>query len=224
MSKTARTIIFLVYLIGLTGLEWGAAFSGSRFMRKHWMLAYKLLVALSWMTVVVEMTGFLLLVRHLPNHGMYNVWSIVETGILFYIQYLTAVSRWAKRVLVISLAILLVGGAIFYIKWPKVIDTSLQLELFTLFVQLVATCAALIDILQNMSDKLLSAQPAFWLNIGMLFYICIFILIHILGIYSKASASQVFYFFSLAANFFMYSGFIACFRTLRRQDSKVLLE
>jgi hypothetical protein len=45
---------------------------------------------------------------------------------------------------------------------------------------------------------------------------------NILGIYSAEIASQAYVFFSLAANIFMYGGFIACFRTLRRQDSMVL--
>ena len=215
-------IIFLTYLVGLFGLEWGAAFTGSRFMRKHWVLAYKLLVALSWMTVAVEMTGLFFLVRHLSNHGMYNVWGIVETGMIFYIQYLTAVNGWAKRLLIVLLMTFLATAAIGYIIWPAYVATGVRLELFTLFVQLIGTCAALIDILQNMSDKLLSAQPAFWLNTGMLFYICIFILIHILGAYARETAGKYFMIFSLVANFFMYVGFIACFRTLRRQDSEVL--
>jgi len=222
MLKITGIIIFLIYCVGLTGLEWAAAIIGSRYRRRSWAPAYQLLVVLSWVTVVVEMIGFSLFILHIPSYWMYNVWAIVETGTIFYIQFLTAVNGWAKRALMGLLLILPVGSVICYIVWPVYVKENMPLMLFTLFVQLIGTCAVLIDILQNMSDKLLSEQPAFWLNTGILFYVCIFTLDHILGIYSAESASRYFVFFSLAANTFMYGGFIACFRTLRRQDRKVL--
>jgi hypothetical protein len=207
----------------LVGLEWAAAIVGQRCKRTTWQDAYKWLVILCWVTVVVETTGNTLTLLRIKHNIFYNVWGYLETGGIIFIQLRLLMHTWAKRLLIAMLIVLTAGTGINYIWGPSIYELNLPFQLFTLFIQLIATCAALIDFLGgNTSDKPLSAQPAFWLNAGMLFYCSVFILVYIAGIFFTSSDRHQFGYYFLAciiiANIFMYGGFIACFITLKRQS------
>jgi hypothetical protein len=156
----------------------------------------------------------------------YNVWAYFETGGIICIQLRLLTHRWAKRLLTAMFIILTVGAAINYVWGPPLAGSNMPFLLFTIFIQMIATSVALIDVLGNTSDKPLSAQPAFWLNAGMLFYGSVFILIYIAQLFSRSFKHFGWYFIacSMIANTFMYGGFIACFITLRRQDRKKIFD
>lgn len=218
MNRVVAIILALSYMFYTLGIEWAAAIIGWRYMRKSWAPAYKWLVALAWVTCAVEMVTTVCMFCHINYDPLYNVFALVETGALLYIQFLLATRRTAARLLMALLGLLVVGTATCFIVWPTVDSLHLRYIVFNMFVQLVGVCVALIDILQVSTEKLLSRQPAFWLNIGLLFYCSIFIIIHIVGIWSVREAGDNFIWFSLVGNTFMYFGYIACFRTLRKEE------
>ncbi|MDO6430166.1 hypothetical protein Q4E93_06195 [Flavitalea sp. BT771] len=214
-----RLVVYLTYTVYLLGIEWAAAIIGQRNRRAAWQDAYKWLVVLCWATVVVETSDQFAIPLHIKAHSLYNIWAYCETGGIVYIQLRLLSRRWAKRLLTAMLIVLTLGSAANYIWGPPLNDLNPSFQLFTMFIQLITTCAALIDILVNTSDTPLSAQPAFWLSAGMLFYCSIFTLIYIAEIFFRSAALVGWYFMacSTVANAFMYGGFIACFVTLKRQ-------
>jgi hypothetical protein len=216
-----RLVMFLIYTVYLLGIEWGAAIVGQRCKRSTWQDAYKWLVILCWVTAVEETTSTCLMFLRVDHDIILNVWAYFETGGIIFIQLQLLTNRWAKRLLITLLFVLTAGTGINYIWGPPMNDFNPRFQLFTLFIQLITTCAALIDILgEKTSDKSLSAQPVFWLDVGMLFFCSIFMLIYIIGMFSKIPGSFGWFILacSTVANTFMYGGFIATFKTLRRQD------
>jgi len=212
-------LFYILYTNSLLALECITAILGYRWMRKDWASAYKLLVALSCVTVAVEISAACCIPLHLNFERIYNVWSFVETGTILVIQFLAVTHTWLRCLLMLLLAVLAAGTVAGYRLLPEFTQLNFPVMLFSLFVQLIGSCAALADVLLGTSDRPLSAQPDFWLATGMLFYCCIFIAGHILRVYDTGIAARRFYtFFIIVANIFMYGGFIACFRTLRRQD------
>ena len=205
----------------LNALECVAAIMGYRWMRKDWAPAHKLLVALSCVTVGVELSVDCCIFLHINFERIYNVWSFVETGTILFIQFLAVKHAWLRRLLILLLVVLAAGTVVCYRFVPVFEQLNFPVMLFSLFVQLIGSCVALIDVLLGTSDRPLSAQPDFWLATGMLFYCCIFIAGHILKVYTTGIAAGRFYsFFIIVANIFMYGGFIACFKALRREDGR----
>jgi len=202
------------------GIEWAAAIVGQRSKRAAWQDAYKWLVILCWVTVAVEMTDHCFILLRIKHFVIYNIWGYFETGGIIFIQLRLLTYKWPKRLLIAMLVMLTAGTAINYIWGPPINDLNAQFQLFTMFIQLITTCAALIDVLGSTSDNPLSVQPAFWLNAGMLFYCSIFTLDYIAAIFFKYPSTMGWFFLacSIIANTFMYGGFIATFKTLRRQD------
>jgi hypothetical protein len=211
--------VFLLYLLYVVAIEWTAAIVGQRCKRAVWQDAYKWLVVFCWVTAIFETTCDGCYMLGIGYNGAYNVWAYFETGGIIYIQLRLLMHRWAKRLLTVMFIMLTAGAAINYIWGPPLAESNIPLLLFTLFIQMIAACAALIDILVSASDKSLSAQPAFWLNAGMVFYGSIFILTYVAQLFSRSIKDFGWYFIacSLVANTCMYGGFIAAFITLKKQ-------
>jgi hypothetical protein len=205
----------LIYFVYLQGLYLTCALTGCFLVRRNWPLSCKLLVALSCVTLVVELVAMYCFFRRINYANLYNAWAYVEVGTIIYIQFRAAAHTWAKRLLILLLVTLTATTVAFYLLLPAFPRLSGHFLMFFLFLQLIATCAALVDILQDTSDRRLSAQPAAWLATGMLFYSSIFLVLHIWGFFFTNEANKYFYIFSFAANTCMYSGFIAAFNTLR---------
>jgi hypothetical protein len=195
---------------------------GYRWMRKDWAPAHKLLVALSCVTAAVEIVVACCVLLHINFERIYNVWGFVETGTILFIQFLAGAHTWLRRLLILLLVILAAGTVVGYRWVPEFAQVNFPVLLFSLFVQLIGSCVALTDVLLGTSDRPLSVQPDFWLATGMLFYCCIFIAGHILMVYAAAgmTVNRLYNFFIIGANIFMYGGFIACFKALRREDRR----
>jgi hypothetical protein len=205
----------LLYQIYLHTLYLSCAITGCILVRSNWPLSYKLLVALSCVTVVEEAVAAYSYFRHISYTAIYNAWAYVEVGTIIYIQLREVAHTWAKRLLIFLLVLLSVATVALYLLMPAYPQLNGQFLLFFLFLQLIATCAALVDILQGTSDTPLSARPAAWLATGMLFYSSVFLVLHIWGFFFPREAVSYFYIFSAVANVFMYGGFIAAFIKLR---------
>jgi hypothetical protein len=215
-------IYFLIYLVYLQALYLSCALTGCFLLRRNWPLSYKLLVALSCVTLVVELVAMCWALWHINYTGLYNAWAYVEVGAIIYIQLREVVHAWAKRLLIFLLVLLSVTAVGLYLLLPAFPRLNGHFLLFFLFIQLIAACAVLVDILQGTSDSRLSVQPAVWLATGMLFYSSIFLVLHIWGFFLPNEANKYFGIFSSAANTCMYGGFIAAFITLRRRESIAL--
>ncbi|MDO6430167.1 hypothetical protein Q4E93_06200 [Flavitalea sp. BT771] len=215
-----RVILYLVYTVYCLGFEWAAAIVGQRCKRAAWQDAYKWLVILCWVTVVVEMTDHCFILLRVQHHIFYNIWGYFETGGIIFIQRRLLKQQWTKHLLTAMLILLTIGTAANYVWGPPLNDLNPPFQLFTLFIQLIGTCAALIDILGDKTTAVpLSAQPAFWMNAGMLFYCSVFVLNYIFLLFFRSPGPIGWFFLvcSLIANTFMYGGFIACFLTLKKQ-------
>lgn len=209
------SVFFLIYCYYLLALYFTCALTGCFLVRRNWALSYKLLVALSCVTAVEETLATYSFFRHINYVGVYNAWAYVEAGTIIYIQLREVTHTWAKRLLILMLMLLSVATIALYLLMPAHPRLNGHFLLFFLFLQLIATCVALVDILQSTSDTRLSARPAAWLATGMLFYSSIFLVLHIWGFFLPREAVRYYYIFSYAANTCMYSGFIAAFITLR---------
>ena len=214
--------MYLIYTLYLLGIEWAAAIVGQRCKRATWQDPYKWLIMLCWVTAIIETLDNCFILLRIKHHIIYNVWAYFETGGIICIQLRLLMYKWAKHLFRAMLIILTLGTMINYIWGPPMNDFNSPFQLFTLFIQLITTCAALIDLLGSTSDKPLSAQPAFWLNAGMLFYCSIFMLHYIAAIFFRSQGLIGWFFLacSTIGNTFMYGGFIACFRTLRGEDRR----
>jgi len=208
-------VYLLIYLVYLQGLYLSCALTACFLLRRNWPFSYKLLAVLSCVTLAVELVVMCCFFRRIDYFGIYNVWAYVEVGTIIYIQFRQAAHTWAKRLLILLLVVLTATTVALHLLLPAFPRLSGHFLMFFLFFQLIATCAALVDILQGTSDRQLSAQPGLWLATGMLFYSSLFLVLHIWGFFFTNEANKYFYIFSFVANTFMYGGFIAAFITLR---------
>jgi hypothetical protein len=216
-----RLIIFIIYNLYILGIEWGAAIVGQRYKRPAWPRSYKWLVVLCWVTGVVETASLGALLMRVQFSVVHNIWGYVETGTIVFIQLRELTHAVTRRLQWIILVVLTVGTGIYFIRGPLLSGMNLSFLLFTLFIQLIAACIVIIDILISTSDRPPFVQPAFWLAIGMLFFSAIFSVIYIMEKFIIGEVRVVPYFlaFSTVANTFMYGGIIACFITLRREGT-----
>ena len=201
------------YLLLLT-----CALTGSLLVRRNWALRFKLLMALSWATILAETLAGICFVRHINHLSWYAPWEFLETLTLLYILSREAILPWVKRLHIVLMTVLPLGAVLYYVLTPAFV----YMMLFYLFLELLAAGAVLIDILTDVSDVPMHSRPMFWLAAGMLFYCSLYIVIFSLGQLLNTLPHDDFMPFGCLANTFMYGGFIACFVTMRRLDRKAL--
>jgi len=190
------------------------ALTGSFLIRRHWPLWAKLLVILSWVTQAAEWMAFFCYTRRIDHTGWYTVWVFLETVVILYALFYESTLLWVKRLYWATLIMLPSGVIAFFIMRPP----FAYIGLFYLFVELVASCAVLIDILKDVSDKPMHSNPKFWLATGMLFFCSLYIVVFSLGKFLNLLPYTKILPFGSLANTFMYGGFIACFIALRRSS------
>ncbi|HVW60894.1 MAG TPA: hypothetical protein VHC48_12680 [Puia sp.] len=217
-------LLFIFYLIYYGALLLTCAITGCRLIRRHWAFWARLLVILSCVTFLVEALIVFLDSRYIYRGTIYTFWLFLETACLLFILSHGTALPWGKRLFKVLLVALPPGAALCFILLPFVGGINIYAMLLYLFLELAAACTVLIDILTDVSDKPMHSKPMFWLAAGMLFYCSIFIVIYSLGRFIRILYYPYYIPFSIAANTFMYGGFIACFVTLRRMDRKALQE
>jgi hypothetical protein len=212
--------LYIAYAVYLLGLELGCGLTGFFLMRRSWKPWYRLLVVLCCVTFPVEVTGTWFQSHAIPNFGLYNIWGPLEAFTVIYILSREAVYAWTKRMTRILLIALPAGVLACFILGPGMLRGNKIADLVELFTELLAACAILVDMLQDVSDRLLFTRPMFWMAVGILSYCCIFTVIaSVEGLGVRGGIGfEYFMIFSVAANTFMYGGIIACFVMLRRED------
>lgn len=211
-------LYYIIYSIFYIALYLVCFLIGSLLVRKNWPLEYKLLVVLAGLTSLIETIVFLNTARRIDIRGVYNFFAPVECAFILYILYRASVYPAIKRLNALLLACLPIGIGIAYYTHPGFYRFNESAGLFYDFLELIAACSFLIDVLLNKSDTPLGRQPLFWVAAGILFYGSIFTLLDALRNYITKAPIQYLTLFSALANLFMYSGFIACFICLRRAD------
>jgi hypothetical protein len=215
---------YLIYCYSLLAV---CALTGCLLVKKSWTPWYKLLVILTWITVVVEAAQLLFQIYkpgQPPVFVIYNVWMFVEPFTMIYILYCATAHPVVRRLEKVLLLLLPIGLVICYIHSPRFTDRMNEyVNLMCLFAALIASCSALIDILLDMSDRSLFAQPVLWLAAGILCFCSTFILIHAYGAFYPYQIRKYYVYFSLAGNTFQYGGFIACFLALRKKNKKAMM-
>jgi glucan phosphoethanolaminetransferase (alkaline phosphatase superfamily) len=93
--------------------------TGCKLVRKNWSLEYKLLVVLSGITVLIEISEqewYYVLQHH--NDWIYNLFLPLECGCLLYVFYRASLHPVIKRLNAVLLMLLPVGAGILYSMYP----------------------------------------------------------------------------------------------------------
>jgi hypothetical protein len=217
-NMPVKVVIALAYIIFYLGSEIASAVVGLRTMRKTWPSWYKLLVIMCWFTVVVETLHIVLLFRGVRTYATYNTLLSVETFILVYALYREATLRSIRRLLLVLLIVLPVGLAVCFSFPSGFTNTNNAADTVELIIELMAACAVLIDMLQDMSGASLFSSPRFWLAAGTLGSSCMFALMIASRKSLEGDPMEAFYEipYSCVANTFLYGGIITCFIMLKR--------
>ena len=208
---------FLIYGVYLLSLILGCALTGCLLVNKGWSPAYKLLVLLPAVTLVVEGTSTYLIYNRINGVWIYHVWLPLETATIVYFLTREAVHPAVRRLNTIFWASLPVAIATCFIIHPGFRRANVLIMTFYLFVNLVVSCAVLIDILKDGTDRSIFSRPVSWMAIGILFYSSIFIVVYSVGESLQILGYPIYVPFSYAANTFMYGGCIACFVARSRE-------
>ena len=207
-----------IYPIYLNALYLSCFLTGCLLVRKSWPLEYKLLIVLSGLTILVEMTIYINRVHGIDSRGIYNFFAPAECGFIIYILYRASAHPAIKRLNAVLLGFLPISIGIAYYMHPVFTRFNDSAGLFYDFLELIAACSFLIDFLLNQSVISLGRQPFFWTASGLLFACSLFTLQDVLMNYIPTIPNQYLTIYSTIANSFMYAGFIACFICLRSTD------
>jgi len=216
-----KVMIALAFLIFYLGSEIASAVVGLRTVRKTWPSWYKLLVMMCCITVVIEILHIVLLVRGIHTNATYNTLLCIETFVLVYALYRETTLRLTRRLLLALLIVLPVGLGICFSFPPGFINTNNNADTVELIIELLAACAVLFDLLQDMSGASLFSSPRFWLAAGTLGSSCMFALMIASRKSMDGDPREGFYEipFSCVANTFLYGGIITCFIKLKRAQN-----
>ncbi|HWK02016.1 MAG TPA: hypothetical protein VNS58_00195 [Puia sp.] len=208
--------IYYIYILYFAALYLSCFLTGCLLVRKSRPLEYKLLVVLSGLTLVVETVVTQYDLRRIDGRWMYIFFAPVECGFIIYILYRASVHPNIKRLNAILLGLLPISIGIAYWLHPAFSGFNDIADFFYDFLELIAACSFLTDVLLNKSDTPVGRQPLFWMASGILFYCCMFTLLGVLLNYMPRMPRRYLAPYSLVANTFMYTGFIACFICLHR--------
>src|SRR5882757_855858 len=140
---------FILFKIFYGALLLSCFLAGCLFVRKNWLLEYKLLVILSGLTLLVESTAMLLVAHRIYHFWLYNLFAPVECGFILYILYRGSIHPAIKRLNAVLLISLPIAIGVAYYLHPVFFRLNEPAGLFYLFAELIAACSFLIDILMN---------------------------------------------------------------------------
>ena len=200
-------------------LELAALFIGCVLVRKSWPAIYRFLVVYKCMdfTMSVATTAWSSIL-HQSNHWIYNLYNPVECLGLLYIFYKTAVYPLIKRLdllLLIALPLLVIMA---YWLSPVFYSLNSIQNIGCMFLLLLSSCGALVDLLLDKSSLPLFQRPVFWLAAGMLLYAICMILYFLTWEYSKKMILyRLFYMIYFGGGCFFNLGIIGCVIFVHRQ-------
>lgn len=209
-------LLYITFAIYYFSLLLSCLLTGCLLLRKNWPLEYTLLVILSGLTLLVEAAALQYAVRHIDGSWVQDLFTPVECVVILYVLHRGSVRPAIKRLNVVLLAILPVGIVVIYGLHPTLFWIGEFASLFYVFLELIAACSFLIDLVLNKSDTPLGRQPLFWMAAGMVFYCSIKSLELTVMSFITKIPWQYSLSYSMVSNTFMYTGFIACFICLHR--------
>jgi len=211
----------VIYYAYCDGIILASALIGCYMMRRSWPFRYRLLVILCCATSAIEISSFICSFLDLAKAYIYNIWLPLESFTVTYILLGGALMTWANRFGQILIALFSVGVVLSYALHPVFSRINVFADQSGVFMQLIASCVCLIDMLQDkeMLDRPLTTRPLFWVAIGMLGSCSFFMVILSLEqLFVKTIFRYDLYMpFSYVANTCMYGGFIAAFITLKKR-------
>lgn len=218
-------LLYTLFTIYFLGLEFSCFLVGGLLLRKYWAFEYKLLVALSGLTFLVESFVEIIILTHwfsyLPVYGLFLPF---ECLLILYIFYRLALHPVTRRLNLIFLGLLPIGIVLLYWLYPHFSGYNEPVIIFYLFLQLISASSLLIDILMDSSDTTIIHRPQFWMVFGMIVYCTIITVAHIAALFFLRRLPLMYYKISaVVANTFMYVGFITSFIVLHRQSRKSML-
>lgn len=212
MNYTTYVLCFGYYEL----LLMACVFIGCLFLRRSFPLEYKLMVILSGLTLLVESMVVYFFFSHAHKPWIYNFFGPVECAFIVYIFYRASTHQAVRRLHVFLLFLLPVGIGISYWMYSDLFRINDKVILYCIFTNLIAACSYLADILLNKTDVPMVRYPFFWMAAGMLLFCCSYVMVPALLNYLRIIPVGYSMLYSLLANTFMYSGFIACFVCFRR--------
>lgn len=149
---------------------------GCILLRRYWHRAYKWLLLMMGLNVVVELASdFWSMYTQTSNHWMYNLYWPIQTAVLLLIFYDRAAQRKIKQFHGWLLAALPVSLLACWWKDPELYLINMPAVISGDFLLLLAACGAVADELFSQEHPLLR-QPLFWLAFGVVVYgICLII-------------------------------------------------
>jgi hypothetical protein len=214
-------ISIIIYYIYCDGIILLSAIMGCRMLRRNWQFRYRLLVILCCATFIIEMVSVVCSILDWTKGYVYNSWLPLESFTVTYILLGRAIHTWASRLGHILLALFSAGVVLSYALHPVFSKINVFADQSGVFMQLIASCACLIDMLQDkeMLERPLTARPLFWVAVGMLGSCSFFaVILSLEQLFVRTKFSLDIYMpFSYIANTCMYGGFIAAFITLKKQ-------
>jgi hypothetical protein len=200
-------------------LELAAFFVGCVLVRKSWPAIYRFLVVFKGMDIFIDIATIAWSsIYHRSNHWIVNLYVPVAHAALLYIFYNTAVHPLIKRLDLLLLAALPPLIVIAYWVSPVFYSLNSIADIACLFLVLLSSCGALVDLLLDKRDLPLFQHPLFWLAGGMLLYCVCTILYFLTWEYSKKMILyRFFYIIYFTGGWFFNLGIIGCIIFVYRQ-------
>lgn len=138
-------------------------------MQRSWPVAYKVLIAITGISVIVELTGWYIGTKlHQNNNWIYNIYVPV-LGILQTIIFMQIVETKAIRnSMKLLMAVFLLSVAVSYFFFPHFFKLNSYALTIYLICSVISVALYFIDSMINLIDIPLVKQPGFWLGIGIL--------------------------------------------------------
>ena len=158
--------------------EFVAMIAGIVTYRRWWPVAFKLLLALTILTFLVEISGHLMWkIYRLYNNWLYNLFLPVQCFLFIRFFYLISVHEKVKKA----------GRGLLWAMLPLMLAAyGFQPLFYTLnsyaatgylLLMLTSSCLFYVDVIINGSTVSMVQQPAFWVAAGLMFFTVVFILL-----------------------------------------------
>lgn len=191
-----------------------AAFAiGCILFRRYWHRAYKWLLPLMGLNIIVELGGdFWSMYTQSSNHWMYNLYWPIQTAVLLLIFYTCAAHRKIRRFHGWLLAALPVSLAACWWKSPGLDLINVPAVLSGDFLLLLAACGAIAGELSGQEHTPLPGRPLFWLGFGVLIYCIGFIIYYAVWGFIKGDVGSGFFAALYFTGYYMFNiGAAGCF-------------
>ncbi len=187
-------------------------------MQRAWAVAYKILIFITGISMIVELAGWYINVKlHHNNNWIYNIYvpllGILQTIVFIKIIETTTIRNLAKFLMVIFIASLIVS----YFFSPFFFKLNNYALTIYLICSVISVALFFIDTMINLVEIPLAKQPGFWFAIGIL-------IMSVLNIARfsfwnmvehTANYSKILSYIVDISNFSLYGAYIATFICLR---------